>query len=154
MSSGESVMGLLICMCKLTNAMSSCDETAEIKDVLDTEWVSEESSSIPSWFCNIHNHIVGSIHFSNYKISKVYSFHIPHTHNCMWCTKAILYILDHVVLNKSQMSSCIKSPASNHLSSMVYLTMAGIAHTILWIIISTLQHGFTYIVLQIIKFSA
>jgi hypothetical protein len=48
MSSGESVMGLLICMCKLTNAMSSCDETAEIKDVLDTEWVSEESSSIPS----------------------------------------------------------------------------------------------------------
>jgi hypothetical protein len=42
------MMGLLTCMCRLTNAMSSCDETAEINDVLDTECVSDESKSTPS----------------------------------------------------------------------------------------------------------
>jgi hypothetical protein len=43
-------MGLLTCMWRLTIVKSSCDETAEMKEVLETEWVSDESKStvIPS----------------------------------------------------------------------------------------------------------
>lgn len=49
---GESTIGLLTCMCKLMSAKSSCDETADKKDVLDTECESDESNKRVSCICN------------------------------------------------------------------------------------------------------
>lgn len=48
MRSGESVIGLLSCMWRSTRAMSSCDETADMKDVLDTLPTSELLSPLQS----------------------------------------------------------------------------------------------------------
>lgn len=45
MSNGESTIGLFTCTWRLTRVKSSWDDTADIKDVLDTERESDESRS-------------------------------------------------------------------------------------------------------------
>lgn len=47
MRSGESTIGLFNCICRLTRVMSSCEDTAEMKLVDETEWLSEESWTFP-----------------------------------------------------------------------------------------------------------
>lgn len=37
-------MGLLACICKFTKVMSSCDDSAEMKDDEDSDGVSDEES--------------------------------------------------------------------------------------------------------------
>lgn len=48
MRSGDSVIGLLSCMWRSTWAISSCDDSAEMKEVLDTLPTSELLSPLQS----------------------------------------------------------------------------------------------------------
>lgn len=45
MSRGESTIGLLTCIWRFTMVKSSWELTADMKEVLETEWVSDESRS-------------------------------------------------------------------------------------------------------------
>ena len=42
MSNGDSVIGLFSWTCRSTNAISSCDDTADMNDVLDTLPISDK----------------------------------------------------------------------------------------------------------------
>jgi hypothetical protein len=110
MSNGESMMGLLTCMCRLTNVMSSCDETAEMNDVLDTERVSDESRSIPSWLCNIHNHSVVATYLYKYSGFIKHLLHIPdaseHGHHDK--SKITIYVLTCILIICKTQPSYVK----------------------------------------------
>lgn len=44
MSRGESTIGRLACICRLTSVMSSCDDNADMNDDDEIEGVSEDES--------------------------------------------------------------------------------------------------------------